>query len=81
MLTEGPGYQGPQGVCAMKLFVKAVAGKLAATRACWVGADNDIIDAWFEAQPEDEVDGQPTNNDRRSAPHPGPVVWGSGPNS
>ena len=47
----------------MSLFFKAIVGRLAATHARFVGTDNDCIDAWFEAQPEDEVDGEMTFDD------------------
>lgn len=58
----------------MNLFFKAVAGRLAATRVRWVGADNDCIDAWFQAQPEDEVDGELTVDDASPSTPPHLVI-------
>jgi hypothetical protein len=58
----------------MNLFLRAIVGRLAATRARFVGTDNDCIDAWFEAQPEDEVDGEMTVDDACPSTPPHPVT-------
>ncbi len=65
----------------MKRFFKTMVGRLATTRARFVGTDNDCIDAWFEAQPEDEEEGQSIDNDELTAPHAEPIGWSSSPSS